>query len=58
MIRALLSQIQWDSSIYRHRNKHYPAVLEHYNGSLILIDINYDEKSKVHFCKIETVTKE
>ena len=56
---ALLIELKWnkgdDAAIGRIKEKHYPAVLQHYNGSLILIGINYDEKTKVHSCKIETV---
>ena len=56
---ALLIELKWNkgdgAAIGQIKEKHYPAVLEHYNGSLILIGINYDEKTKVHSCKIETV---
>lgn len=56
---ALLIELKWnkcdDAAIGQIKEKHYPAVLEHYNGSLILIGINYDEKTKVHSCIIETV---
>lgn len=56
---ALLIELKWnkcdDAAIGQIKEKHYPAVLEHYNGSLMLIGINYDEKTKVHSCKIETV---
>ena len=56
---ALLIELKWnkgdDAAIGQIKEKHYPAVLQHYNGSLILIGINYDEKTKLHSCKIETV---
>ena len=58
---ALLIELKWnkgdDAAIGQIKEKHYPAVLQHYNGSLILIGINYDEKTKLHSCKIETVMK-
>ena len=39
------------------KEKNYPTILKNRNGSIILVGINYDEKTKVHSCKIETVTK-
>lgn len=46
---ALLIELKWnkcdDAAIGQIKEKYYPAVLEHYNGSMILIGINYDEKT-------------
>ena len=35
--------------------KNYPAVIKDYGGEIILVGINYDEKTKKHSCLIERV---
>ena len=39
------------------KNKQYGAVLEHYNGDMLLVGINYDSKTKEHKCVIERGVK-
>ena len=56
---ALLIELKWNSSgetaIQQIKALHYPAVLEHYSGNVVLVGISYDEDTKVHQCRIETV---
>ena len=37
------------------KEKHYPEVLKQYEGEIVLVGINYDEKTKNHSCVIETI---
>ncbi len=45
------------TAVSQIKENKYPAVLNNYSGKIILIGINYDEKTKVHTCKIETISK-
>lgn len=40
-------------AIEQIKAKKYADALRHYEGNLIFVGINYDEKTKVHTCKIE-----
>ena len=42
-----------DTALMQIKDKHYPSSLAHYKGSIILVGINYDEKTKKHTCVIE-----
>jgi len=46
------------SALKQIKDKKYFDSLGHYNGDLLLVGINYDEKSKAHECRIERFTKE
>ena len=54
---ALVIELKWnktgDAAMAQVKNKKYPTVLENYGGEIILVGINYDEKSKQHSCMIE-----
>ena len=39
------------------KEKRYFESLSHYQGNLLFVGINYDEKKKTHTCKIETFEK-
>ncbi len=58
---ALLIELKWNkdenSAIEQIKDNNYPSVLKNYSGNIILVGINYDEKTKVHSCGIETVGK-
>ena len=58
---ALLIELKWnkeeDEAIQQIKDKAYSTVLENYTGNIIYVGITYDEKTKTHTCKIETVTK-
>jgi len=45
------------AAIQQIKDRVYPTILKNRKGKIILVGINYDEKTKVHTCKIETVTK-
>jgi hypothetical protein len=42
-----------ESAITQIKEKKYFTSLGHYNGNLLFVGINYDEKEKTHTCKIE-----
>ena len=44
-----------DSAIEQIKRKQYPAKVEKYADSLLLVGINYDKKTKQHACRIERV---
>ena len=58
---TLLIELKWnkpeDDAIKQIRDKAYSTVLENYTGKIIYVGITYDEKTKLHTCKIETFTK-
>lgn len=58
---ALLIELKWnkpkDDAVQQIKDKAYSTVLENYSGRIVCVGITYDEKTKVHTCKIETVTK-
>ena len=47
-----------ESGIEQIKEKKYYMSLEHYKGNLLLVGINYDEKTKTHTCRIERLKKE
>ena len=58
---AMVIELKWNKSaetaLRQIKAKKYPDSIRDYTGSILLVGINYDEKTKVHTCKIETVTK-
>ena len=58
---TLVIELKWNQSetaaIQQIKDRNYPAILKNRKGKIILVGINYDEKTKVHTCKIDTVTK-
>lgn len=46
-----------DPAIDQIKRKNYPAKLRQYEGSILLVGINYDKKTKQHTCKIEKTEK-
>ena len=58
---AILVELKWnktsEAALSQVKQKNYPAVLEEYGGEIVLVGINYDEKSKTHSCEIERVEK-
>lgn len=53
----LLVELKWNRSsegaIAQIKKKQYVQGVEGFGGEILLVGINYDEKSKKHFCKIE-----
>ncbi len=56
---AIIVELKWnktaDAAIAQIKTKNYPKVLESYSGEMILVGINYDDKTKEHSCKIEKI---
>lgn len=56
---ALLIELKWNKSsigaIRQMKDGNYPVVFRNYCGEVILVGINYDEKTKRHTCKIERI---
>ena len=46
-----------DSALEQIRNRQYYDSLNHYQGKLLFVGINYNEKEKKHTCKIESFVK-
>lgn len=58
---AIVVELKWnkssDAAIKQIKNRNYPAILKEYGGDILLVGINYDEKTKKHSCKIERIRK-
>jgi hypothetical protein len=58
----MVVELKWNKSaegaIAQIKNRNYPQVLEGFGSDILLIGINYDEKSKKHTCMIEKYIKE
>lgn len=59
LLPAMLIELKWiksaEGAITQIQNKNYPAVLKDYGGGIVLVGINYDERTKEHTCKIEQI---
>ncbi len=56
MIIELKRNSSTESALDQIRNKQYFDSLSHYQGDLLFVGVNYDEKEKTHSCKIERFT--
>lgn len=56
---AMVVELKWNKSaegaIAQMKEKKYVQALEDYQGKILLVGINYDEKKKEHECRIEEV---
>jgi hypothetical protein len=54
-------ELKWnktaEAAIAQIKHKNYPQALEGYGSEILLVGINYDEKTKVHTCQIEALQK-
>lgn len=54
---AMVIELKWNKTsggaISQIKEKEYPEVLKDYGGEVLLVGINYDEKTKSHTCEIE-----
>ena len=54
---AILIELKWnktaDAALSQIRDRDYPHSLMNYGGEILLVGINYDEKTKQHTCRIE-----
>ena len=58
---ALVVELKWNKSavtaLQQIKEKRYYASLDEYTGSIFLVGINYDKKTKEHTCSIEKLVK-
>ena len=58
---AMVIELKWnkeaDTAIKQIKEKNYPQLIKNLSGDIVLVGINYDEKSKKHECKIERIRK-
>ena len=58
---ALVVELKWNQSeetaLKQKKQKRYCDSLKEYQGSILLVGINYDKKTKEHRCKIEKYEK-
>ena len=56
---AMIVELKWnetsESALEQIKKRNYPAILDGYVGEMVLVGINYDEKTKKHSCKIERI---
>ena len=56
---AMIVELKWnesaDSAIAQIKDRKYPFIFNGYDGELMLVGINYNEKTKKHSCKIEKI---
>ena len=59
---AMVIELKWNKSaetaLRQIKTKKYPDSIRDYTGSILLVGINYDEKTKAHECSIEKCDKE
>jgi hypothetical protein len=58
----MVVELKWnksaESALDQIRNRNYPQVLEGFGSEILLVGVNYDEKSKKHTCVIEKQRRE
>lgn len=54
---AMIVELKWDkgadTAISQIRRQQYPAALRGYEGSLLLVGVDYDRRTRKHSCRIE-----
>jgi hypothetical protein len=55
----MIVELKWNKTVQGAieqiiKEKNYPSILQEYKDNLLLVGINYDEKTKKHQCRIET----
>ena len=55
----MVIELKWnkeaDTAIKQIKQNNYPQIIKDLSGDIVLVGINYDEKSKKHECKIVRV---
>lgn len=58
---ALVVELKWnrgaETALQQIKEKRYAEALREYAGSILLVGINYDKKTKEHSCSIERIAK-
>lgn len=56
---AMIVELKWnkdaESAINQMKDRKYPSIFNDYDGEVMLVGINYNEKTKKHSCKIEKI---
>ena len=56
---AMIVELKWEktaeTAIEQIKNRNYPAILNGYCGEVVLVGINYDDRTKEHTCRIEKI---
>ncbi len=59
---ALVVELKWNKNVQtalqQIKDRKYPDSITSYTGNILLVGINYDEKTKTHECVIEKYNKE
>ncbi len=59
---VLVIELKWNksaqSAIRQVKNKDYPHLFQDYKGDILLVGVNYNEKTKKHTCTIEKIGKD
>lgn len=59
---AMVVELKWnknvETALQQIKSKKYPDSIISYTGNILLVGINYDEKTKAHECSIEKYKKE
>ena len=59
---ALVVELKWnrtaETALQQIKNRKYPEAIMAYTGNILLVGINYDEKTKTHECRIEKYNKQ
>lgn len=54
---TLIIELKWNKTAAgattHIKNRIYPAALKDFDQNILLIELNYDEKTKTHSCNIE-----
>ena len=57
----MVIELKWnketDAAIEQIKQNNYSKIPKELSGEIVLVGINYDEKTKKHECKIERVRK-
>lgn len=58
---VMIVELKWNktatSALKQIKDRKYPQVLENYGGEILLVGVNYSEKTKEHTCVIEIYQK-
>ena len=57
----MIIELKWnktsDGALNQIKQNNYPEVVKKLSGEVLLVGINYDEKTKKHECKIEKFSR-
>ncbi len=57
---AIIAELKWDKSsltaLEQIKKRRYLNALQGYSGQVLLVGVNYDRKTKLHECRIESVS--